>query len=286
MATKPNEIAGTFAEFYKSLYKKTDTCDDDAKLWEYLIHIKLTELTHSTAEELDQPIQELEIKQVISTLKNSKSPGPDGFVNEFYKTFKDLLVPLLLKAYSHALESKTMAPSWNEATIVVIHKEGKDSTDCQSYRPISLLNADVRILTAILARRVNKIITQIIHPDQTGFISGRYYGYNIRRLLNIMSHQKDKKLESVIISLDAQKAFDRGSWQYLFQKLKRFKFSPNFIDWIQTLYSSPQAAVRVNGYRSERFTLQQGCRQGCSLSPLLFAISIEPLATQNITLCR
>lgn len=278
MATKPNEIAGAFAEFYKSLYKNTDTCDDDAKLSEYLKHIKLTELTNSTAEELDQPIQELEIKQVISTLKNSKSPGPDGFVNEFYKTFKDLLAPLLLKAYSHALESKTMAPSWNEATIVVIHKEGKDPTDCQSYRPISLLNADVRILTAILARRVNKIITQIIHPDQTGFISGRYYGDNIRRLLNIISHQKNKKLESVIISLDAQKAFDRVSWRYLLQTLKRFKFGPNFIDWIQTLYSSPQAAVRVNGYRSERFTLQQGCRQGCPLSPLLFAISIEPLA--------
>ncbi len=136
----------------------------------------------------------------------------------------------------------------------------------------------MRILTAILARRVKKIITQIIHPDQTGFISGRYYGDNIRRLLNIISHQKNKKLESVIISLDAQKAFDRVSWRYLLQTLKRFKFGPNFIDWIQTLYSSPQAAVRVNGYRSERFTLQQGCRQGCSLSPLLFAISIEPLA--------
>uniref|UniRef100_A0A667YZP1 Reverse transcriptase domain-containing protein n=1 Tax=Myripristis murdjan TaxID=586833 RepID=A0A667YZP1_9TELE len=106
----------------------------------------------STAEELDKPIKELEIKQMISSLKNSKSPGPDGFVNEFNKTFKDLLY-------------KTMAPSWTEATIVVIHKEGKDPTECQSYRyPISLLNGDLRILTAILARRVNKIITQIIHP--------------------------------------------------------------------------------------------------------------------------
>ena len=160
----------------------------------------------------------------------------------------------------------------------MIHKEGKDPTECQSYRPISLLNGDLRILTAVLARRVNQIITQIIHPDQTGFITGRYYGDNVRRLLNIISHQQDRKLESVIISLDAQKAFDRVSWQYLFQTLKRFRFGPNFITWMQTLYSSPQAAVKVNGCRSERFTLECGCRQGCSLSPLLFAISIEPLA--------
>lgn len=276
--TRPDKIAKSFAEFYKSLYKNTDTCSDDVEIQEFLNHIKLTELSEASAKELDEPIEEWEIKQVISTLKNNKSPGPDGYVNEFYKTFKDLLSPLLLNAYHYALQSKTMAPSWAEATIVVIHKEGKDPTECQSYRPISLLNADLRILTAILARRVNQKITQIIHPDQTGFITGRYYGDNLRRLLNIISYQKDQKSESMILSLDAQKAFDRVSWQYLFLTLKRFKFGPNFINWIQTLYSSPQAAIKVNGYRSERFTLERGCRQGCSLSPLLFAISIEPFA--------
>ncbi len=260
------------------MYKNTDTCCDDAELEEYLKHIKLTELTDPTTEELDKPIEELKIKQVISSLKNSKSPGPDGYVNEFYKTFKDLLAPLLLNAYRYALDSKTTAPSWTEATIVVLHKDGKDPTECQSYRPVSLLNRDLSILTAILARRVNKIITQIIHPDQTGFITGRYYGDNVRRLLNMTSHQKVKKSESIIVSIDAQKGFDRVSWRYLLQTLKQFRFGPNFINWIQTLYSSPQAAIKVNGYRSERFTLERGCRQGCSLSPLLFAISIEPLA--------
>ena len=161
---------------------------------------------------------------------------------------------------------------------MVIHKDGKDPTKCQSYRPISLLNTDLRILTAILARRVNKITTEIIHPDQTGFIKGRYYGDNIRRLLNLMTHPKVKEEESMILSLDAMKAFDRVSWQYLIQTLKRFQFGPIFIKWIQTLYSDPQSAVKVNGFLSDRFILERGCIQGCSLSPLLFDISIEPLA--------
>ena len=47
-------------------------------------------------------------------------------------------------------------------------------------------------------------------------------------------------------SLDAQKAFDRVSWKYLFHLLKRLKFGPSFIKWIQTLYSDLQAAVKVN----------------------------------------
>lgn len=60
--------------------------------------------------------------------------------------------------------------------------------------------------------------------------------------------------------------------------MKRFQFGPNFIKWIQTLYSNPQAAVKVNWCLSDRFVLERGCRQVCSLSPLLFDICIEPLA--------
>lgn len=91
-----------------------------------------------------------------------------------------------------------------------------------------------------------------------------------------MTHQKAKAEQAMILSLGAQKAFDRVSWQYLFQALKWFQFSPNFIKWIQILYL--QAAVTVNGFLSDRFALERGCRRGCSLSPLLFDLSIEPLA--------
>uniref|UniRef100_A0A8C8E244 Reverse transcriptase domain-containing protein n=1 Tax=Oryzias sinensis TaxID=183150 RepID=A0A8C8E244_9TELE len=276
--TKPKDIADTFATFYKELYQDVDTCPDESTIAQYLQNINVPELSDTVAKELDEPVQDWEIKQVILSLKNNKSPGPDGFINEFYKHFSDVLTPLLLDAYRYAQENKTMAPSWSDATIVVIHKEGKDSTDCNSYRPLSMLNGDLRILTAILAKRLNKIITQIIHPDQTGFIAGRHYGNNLRRLLNIISHQKEGKPVTTVISLDAQKAFDRVSWKYLILTLKRFKFGPKFVDWIRTLYASPQAAVKVNGFRSARFNLERGCRQGCPLSPLLFAISIEPLA--------
>ncbi|KAF7651546.1 hypothetical protein LDENG_00109210 [Lucifuga dentata] len=212
--------------------------------------------------------------ETITRLKNNKSPGPDGYVNEFYKQLKEIISPLLLKAYHSSLESGVVAPSWREATIVVLHKEGKDPVKCQSYRPISLLNSDFHILMSILSKRVNKIINHIIHPDQTGFITGRYYGDNLRRVLNIMSYVKSRGEKAMLLSLDAYKAFDCVSWQYLFQTFKRFNFGSNFIKWVQTLYSDPLASIRVNGHRSQNFALERGC----SLSPLLFAISIEPLA--------
>lgn len=108
------------------MYKNTDTCTDDIELTEYLNDVGLNELPESMAKELDEPIRESEILDWISALKNNKSPGPDGFINEFYKTLKEKVSTLLLSAYHYALQSGTIAPSWREAMIVVIHKGGKD----------------------------------------------------------------------------------------------------------------------------------------------------------------
>lgn len=129
---KPKKIAEAFSEFYKVLYQDTDTCSDETRIANYLQNIHVSELSDTIAKQLDEPIRKGEIENVISSLKNNKCPGPDGFINEFYKCFIDILTPHLLEAYRYSLETKTMAPSWSDATIVVLHKEGKDPTDCGS----------------------------------------------------------------------------------------------------------------------------------------------------------
>lgn len=89
--------------------------------------------------------------------------------------------------FNYALSPKEPPKTWAEAIISVIHKEGKDPTICASYRPISLLCNHVKILSAILARRLQKIINKLINPDQTGVILDRLGINNIRRTLNIIS---------------------------------------------------------------------------------------------------
>lgn len=165
-----------------------------------------------------------------------------------------------------------------QAIISVLHKKDKDHLKCDSYWPISLLSNDYKILTRILVSRLDSAVHTIIHPDQSGFISGRKLSGNLRRLFNILYSLDGPPVSEVLISLDAHKVFDRIEYEYLFSILDRFGFGPNFCSWIRVLYTSPKACIWTNKVISDYFPLHRGTRQGCPPSPLLFDIAIEPLA--------
>lgn len=81
-----------------------------------------------------------------------------------------------------------------------------------------------------------------------------------------------------ILSLDATTAFDSLEWHYLWQVLEAYRFGSRFVNWMKLLYGEPREKVKINNECSETFPLMRGTRQGCSLSSLLFALAIEPLA--------
>ena len=211
-------------------------------------------------------------------MQTGKCPGPDGFPIEFYRKYFDKLGPILLDVYNESYTLSKLPSTLMQATISVILKKGKDPLAATSYRPISLLPVDLKILSKLLALRLESVLPLIISPDQTGFIRGRYSFSNLRRLFNIIYNSPPSNTTEVLISLDAEKAFDRVEWEYLFYTLHKFGFGQSYISWIKLLYRSPTASVRTNNILSKPFCLERSTRQGCPLSPLLFAIAIEPLA--------
>lgn len=101
---------------------------------------------------------------------------------------------------------------------------------------------------------------KIIKEDQTGFIKGRNSCNNVRRLLNIIQAFQQIDIDGLVLSLDAEKAFDRVEWDYLFYVLNKFGLGDNFIRWFKILYDNPQAAILTNGLKLDSFPLYRGTR--------------------------
>ena len=129
----------------------------------------------------------------------------------------------------------------NTATISLLLKPNKDPLLPASYRPISLLDVDIKIITKTLAHRIEKIISSIIHPDQSGYIKGRHSSNNTRRLFNLMDYSQQQKERTIIITLDAEKAFDRVNWLFLTSTMQKLGFGESFINWVKILYTAPSA---------------------------------------------
>ena len=114
----------------------------------------LPRLNHEKIENINRPIINTEIEIVIKNLPTNKSPGPDGFKDEFYQTFREELTPILHKPFKTIAQGGTLPNSFYHATITQTPKPDKDVTKKKNYRPISLMNIDAKILDKILANRI------------------------------------------------------------------------------------------------------------------------------------
>lgn len=180
--------------------------------------------------------------------------------------------------FNQAANSNTFSKELLEAIIITLPKSGKDPTSPLNYRPISLLNSDLKIYAKILANRIVNITPLLIKPDQVGFVKGRQAPDSTRRMLNIINLIHNDKTPSLLLALDAEKAFDRMHWEYISQTLTKFGFQGFIHSAIMALYTHPTANIFSTGMLSRNFSLTNGTRQGCPLSPLIFSLAIEPLA--------
>ena len=275
LTTDPTEINDTFKSYYEKLYTSEPPSDPMLQTT-FLDGLEFPRLSDDERNVLDRPIQLAELFEAVGEMSGGKAPGPDGIPIDIYKTFKKKLLPPFLDMVKEAFE-KGLPPTLQSALITVILKPGKSPSRCESYRPISSLNSDTKLLAKTLALRLDSYLPSLVGFDQNGFVKGRQGFHNIRRAINIV-HEMEGTSDAAILSLDAEKAFDRVQWPYLFDILARFGLGENFCRWIKVLYDNPTAEVMTNGIISAPFKLSRSTRQGCPLSPLLFTLAVEMLA--------
>lgn len=140
--------------------------------------------------------------------------------------------------FLESLQNGILPPSLRGALITLLPKLGKVNDKCDNMRPISLLNSNLNILCKILAKRLEPILPGLIMPDQNRFMIGHHGFHNMKWVLNIL-HNLRGALDTAFLVLDAEKAFDRVGWAYVFEVLGCFGLGEGFCNWVKFCTTIP-----------------------------------------------
>ena len=275
--TTPIDLAEHVQRFYTKLY----SCDQVNPIEQnFFLNNLDVGLSDQQKEHLQNDLSDFEIETAISQMAKGKAPGPDGLSVEFYTRcwpiVKHDFVNLLNQMYStQSIDNRTKS-----GFITLIYKKGP-KTNISNYRPISLLNYDLKIFTKCLTNRLKPFMTNLSHKNQ--YAKPGKQIFSIANLLrDLWWDASDSKIDAYFVSLDFKKAFDSIDQHWLSRVLHKMNFPTKFIRTINSLNKDANVRVLVNGFRTGQVPINKGVRQGDPLSLYLFLLAVEPLvATIN-----
>ena len=230
------------------------------------MNLNIPKLTDEQKDLCKGKIHREECISILDSFQNNKTQGSDGIPIEFYKRCWPLIEEPFISCVNVCFEKGELK---SKAVITLIEKKGEDRLFQENWRPISLLNVDVKIMSKVIATKIKNVLPTIVHHNQTRFINDSYIGERVRSYFDLMDFTLSKNAPGLLIFIDFHKAFDSLEWNFLFSCLRVFNFGPDLIRWVEISYKNIQSCVINNGFASDFFALERGVRQGDPLSPSL-----------------
>ena len=225
---------------------------------------------------LELPFSEEEINEVVKELPPDKSPGPDGFNGAFQKACWPILKEDFYLLCDEFHRGGLNLESINAGYITLIPKMNSPDT-VNDFQPITLLNCCLKLITKILADRLQKIILSLVHQNQYGFLRGRSIHDCLAWAFEYIHQCQASKREIVLLKLDFAKAFDIIEHYAMLLIMRKMGFPPKWLTWMESIFSSGKSSVLLNGIPGRKFSCKCGVRQGDPMSPLIFVIAADLL---------
>ena len=198
---------------------------------------------------------------------------------EFYLAFWNEFGNLLTLVLNECFRLGVLTDSQRESLLRLLYKRD-DKRLAKNWRPISLLNTDYKIASKVITERLKRVMSSIVHTDQTCGVVGRTIFSNLQLILDTLDMIDLKNESGILVTLDQEKAFDRVDHDFLMRTICKFDFGSDFCRWVSIFYNSIFSRIICNGSLSAPVFLGRGVRQGCHLSLLLYVLVSEVLSTQ------
>lgn len=270
--TERNKILKEQKRFYQELYQSDQTVkfslensNEDRKL------------SIEERDALETPLTDHEILTSLKSMASGKTPGSDGLTPAFYTCFWDSLSTPLLCAFNYAKQQGQLHISARRGILSLIPKKDRDNCYIKNWRPITLLNTDYKILSKAIANRVQKYLSKLISLDQTGFMKDRNISTNIRKIIDIDEYCRNESIEAILLSVDAEKCFDKVETRYIDRIMDYFNFGPNLIEWVKILFKNIMVCTLNYGFISEHFNVSQGLLQGNPIASYIYLLVAQTL---------
>jgi Reverse transcriptase (RNA-dependent DNA polymerase) len=156
----------------------------------------------------------------------------------------------------------------------------------KSFRPISLLNYDYKLLTRILKFRVDELLPIVVDDVQAACNRRNNISSALYHIRDKLAEMRFRRKNGVMVSFDLDHAFDRVCHRFILDILRKLNFNNNFIELLKKIMENSHSKILINGRLSPEIKISSSVRQGDPLSMTLFAIYINTVLQKLKQICN